>query len=66
MYYIENEPLNIYMKRSYTSKFRAARYFNSVRLEQDPQSPHRYVTDTFSPENDSIILDIGGAEVFFL
>lgn len=65
MYYIPYGSSNIYMKRSYTTKFRAARYFNSVRLEQDNNSPHKYVTDSFHPDKDSIILDIGGAEGFF-
>ena len=37
----------------------------NILLEQDKHSPHRYTTEEFHPQKDSVILDIGGAEGFF-
>lgn len=65
MFYIHRNGRRLYMKKSYTSAFRAKRYYNNILIEQDEASPHRYVSDTFAPEAGSVILDIGGAEGFF-
>ena len=65
MFYIQRNGRRLYMKKSYTSMFRAKRYYNNILIEQDEASPHRYVSDTFAPEAGSVILDIGGAEGFF-
>lgn len=65
MFYIQRNGRRLYMKKTYTSMFRAKRYYNNILLEQDEASPHRYVSDTFAPEAGSVILDIGGAEGFF-
>ncbi len=65
MFYVKNPLLNVYMKPSYTSKFRAQRYYNNLLIEQDKHSPHCYTTSSFYPEQDSVILDIGGAEGYF-
>lgn len=43
-------------------KSRARKYFNSLRLEQDPRSPHRYLTDTFAIQPGDVVVDIGAAE----
>lgn len=55
----------IYLKKKYTSNFRAARYLSNIRMEQDPKSPHCYTDETFRPDPDSVIFDIGGAEGIF-
>ena len=65
MIYIVHNGKKIYMRRKYTSLFRARFYFNNILTEQDPRSPHRYTTPDFEPEDGSIIIDIGGAEGFF-
>lgn len=57
--------MRIYMRRGYQSRFRVARYFNNIRIEQDKRSPHCYVSDNFHPGKDDVILDIGGAEGYF-
>jgi len=41
---------------------RAKRYFNSIFMEQDPASPHRYLTDDFDVEEGDVVADIGAAE----
>lgn len=63
--YINTDKGKMYMKRSYTNIFRAKRYYKNILLEQDKASPHRYTTDIFAPKDNSIIIDIGGAEGFF-
>ena len=65
MIYIPYNNNKIYMKRKYKSYYRAKYYFNNILIEQDPRSPHRYTTDDFQPNKNSIIIDIGGAEGFF-
>ncbi len=41
---------------------RAKRYFNSIFMEQDPASPHRYLTDDFTVDEGEVVVDIGAAE----
>lgn len=63
--YCKYDDKKIYMKKKYTSPFRVRRYINNILIEQDEHSPHRYLNDTFMPEKDSVVLDIGGAEGLF-
>lgn len=55
----------LYLKRKYKSEFRAKRYIKNLMMEQDIRSPHRYLTSSFYPHKDTVVLDIGGAEGFF-
>lgn len=41
---------------------RARRYFNSIFMEQDPASPHRYLSEDFDVEEGDVVVDIGAAE----
>lgn len=41
---------------------KAQQYFNSLRLEQDARSPHRYLTGDFSVEAGDVVVDVGAAE----
>ena len=43
-------------------KKKAQKYFNSILLEQDKESPHRYLTDEFNIEKNDIVVDVGAAE----
>lgn len=65
MIYILYKNNKIYMKRKYKSYYQAKCYFNNILIEQDPRSPHRYTTEEFQPKENSVIIDIGGAEGFF-
>jgi len=40
----------------------AQRYFNSLFMEQDPDSPHRYLSDDFEVKENDIVVDVGAAE----
>lgn len=55
----------IYLRRGYKSKFRASRYMKNLYMEQDVRSPHRYTDDSFDVDENSILIDIGGAEGIF-
>ncbi|MBR1855384.1 MAG: hypothetical protein IJ794_19955 [Lachnospiraceae bacterium] len=63
--FVQDGQNRIYMRRKYGKRFRARRYYNGILLEQDKNSPHRYVSEEFYPPQDCIILDIGGAEGYF-
>lgn len=52
---------NLYYKNG-SQKKKAQRYFNSLRLEQDIQSPHRYLTSDFTVSENDVIADVGAAE----
>ncbi|MBL7858299.1 MAG: FkbM family methyltransferase [Cyclobacteriaceae bacterium] len=52
---------NLYYKNG-TQKEKAQRYFNSLRLEQDILSPHRYLTEDFNVLENDVIVDVGAAE----
>lgn len=64
-YVIAQNGKRLYLKKEYKTKFRAQRYYKNLLAEQDILSPHCYCTESFFPESDSIIVDIGGAEGFF-
>ena len=64
-YTITKNNHKIYLKKKYKTAFRARRYISNIYMEQDINSPHKYITNGFEPEAGSIIIDIGGAEGFF-
>lgn len=65
-WYIDNYfGKKLYMHPKYKSEFRAARYFNNLRIEQDKHSPHAYLSDDFKPDENDVLIDIGGAEGIF-
>lgn len=39
--------------------------FYSLQIEQDIDSPHRYITDTFSIEHNDVVVDVGSSEANF-
>lgn len=41
---------------------KAQEYFNSLRLEQDERSPHRYLAGDFDVRKGDIVVDVGAAE----
>ncbi len=41
---------------------RAQKYFNGLYIEQDLESPHRYLTNNFKVSDGDIVVDIGAAE----
>src|SRR5215213_5118684 len=58
-YVIENGK-RLYFKRSWSAEVIQEKY-NFLLMEQDIDSPHRYLTDSFSVEENDVVADIGVA-----
>lgn len=55
------EGKKLYYKNGHQVK-KAQTYFNSLLLEQDISSPHRYLTPQFEVKDGDVIVDVGAAE----
>jgi hypothetical protein len=55
------EGKKLYYKNGHQVK-KAQTYFNSLLLEQDSDSPHRYLTEDFDVKEGDVIVDVGAAE----
>lgn len=60
LFYMVWEGKKLFYKNG--NKRKAQKYFNSLLLEQDDRSPHRYLTDNFNVSENDVVLDIGAAE----
>lgn len=61
MRYVLQEGKRLYFKRRWSEE-RIKRAYVDLWREQDINSPHRYLTDSFRVEQDDVIADIGAAE----
>jgi hypothetical protein len=52
----------LYLGKEFATEKEAKLYYQRLLIEQDEESPHRYLTENFHPETDDIVFDIGGAE----
>jgi hypothetical protein len=59
--YVLQDGKRLYFKRRW-SEARIRRAYSDLLREQDLNSPHRYLTNTFSIGNDDVMADIGAAE----
>ena len=59
--YVLQEGKRLYFKRKWSDD-RIRRSFHDLTLEQDEQSPHRYLTDSFKLTSDDVLVDFGAAE----
>lgn len=62
MYYVYHAGKKMYFKKSLKDREKVAKYYRSILLEQDTESPHRYMDEKFQVEQDDIVVDIGVAE----
>ena len=63
LYYVLRQDKKLYLRRDITYKT-ARNLYNSLLIEQDPESPHRYLTKDFDIKENDILVDIGCAEGF--
>lgn len=61
MRYVLQEGKRLYFKKRWGEK-RIQRAYSDLVREQDINSPHRYLTDSFTVDKDDILADIGAAE----
>jgi hypothetical protein len=59
--YVMHEGKKLYFKRE-KKEYKTMREYSFLRLEQDTNSPHRYITDTFTVNDGDVVIDIGAAE----
>lgn len=55
----------MYLSKKYNSEEKAKIYFSYVCMEQDLESPHRYLSEMFEVEKGESGIDIGAAEGIF-
>ena len=62
MYYVVFSGKPMYFSRKYKTKEMVREYYYSICIEQDIESPHRYLLNEFDVEDGNIIVDAGVAE----
>ncbi|MFL5753384.1 MAG: FkbM family methyltransferase [Bacteroidia bacterium] len=62
--YVMHEGKKLYFKRNYPEEMIRNSYA-FLQCEQHPDSPHRYLTDSFAIKEGSIVADVGAAEGIF-
>lgn len=65
LYYGNWNGKKLYISRLYNTTQMAAKCLCGICMEQDMESPHRYVTENYPMTLGGVLLDIGGAEGFF-
>lgn len=65
LFYFIYQDKRIYLSRKFHNDCMAREYVKSLYIEQDEQSPHRYLTRTYDVPDQSIVIDAGCAEGFF-
>lgn len=61
-YYVKRNGRNLYLGNMFSCIKDAQLYYQRLLIEQDVNSPHRYLTDHFFPDMNDVVLDIGAAE----
>ena len=54
----------MFFKRGWT-KSKCIEYCHNIQAEQDENSPHRYLSESFTVQTDDIVVDVGAAEGIF-
>lgn len=63
--YVLHNGRRLFLKKEWNEE-ECQKYYNSIRVEQDYRSPHKYLTDELRwPGQNDIVADIGAAEGFF-
>lgn len=62
--YLYHDNKKLYFKKSWSDRM-VKDYYNSLRVEQDRNSPHRYLSEEFTVKQDDVLADIGAAEGVF-
>lgn len=64
MFYVLHFGKRLYYKKSFKTESEVQTAYNCILIEQDKQSPHRYLDNDFNINNNTIVVDIGSAEGF--
>lgn len=62
LFFVNYRGRRMYFSRDYFTIKSCQQYMRSILAEQDQHSPHRYLTDGFTVEEGSVVVDAGVAE----
>lgn len=62
MFYVVHKGKRMYFSKSYDSVEKATEYYKYLLMEQDMESPHRYLTEAFCVDEGDVVVDAGVAE----
>ena len=62
LFYVIHNGKKMYMSRSFDSEEKVKAYYKSILIEQDEESPHRYLIKDYEVEDGMVVMDIGAAE----
>lgn len=62
MYYIVHKGKKMYFPKTFYSERSVNDYYNSILLEQDEKSPHKYLSEDFNVKEGDVVIDVGVAE----
>jgi len=62
MYFVYHEGKKLYFARSLKDREQVADYYRGVLMEQDKESPHRYMDGDFCVKEGDVVVDVGVAE----
>jgi hypothetical protein len=62
LFYVMHGLKRLYFKRSIKTEYEVQIAYFCLLIEQDEQSPHRYLDNDFTIDQNSIVLDVGAAE----
>lgn len=62
LYYVIHCGKKMYFSKSYKTFDEVRTYYQSICIEQDSESPHKYLNSTFNVNKDSVVIDAGVAE----
>lgn len=62
LYYTLYYNKKMYFSRSFKDRESVREYYRSICIEQDVDSPHKYLTEEFNVPDDAVVIDAGVAE----
>lgn len=62
LFYVIHKGKRLYYSRDFTSESAVMHSYNSISIEQDEKSPHCYLNNGFTVEENDVVMDIGSAE----
>lgn len=62
MFYVIHLGRKMYMAKSLNTEQKVLKYYQSICVEQDVQSPHLYVDQQFAIQTGDVVVDVGVAE----
>ena len=62
LYFVKHNGIDMFFSRKYKNEKEVMAYYQSILMEQDEKSPHRYLDDSFEVKDGDVVVDVGVAE----